>query len=352
MRRRLIGKVFLVLSFALLSLLWSSPEVQAHELDKLFEQVSQSVVVIHTKRVKKKAYTLKKEKLVTEKRFGSGVLISETGLILTAAHVVHIEDKIMVEFLSGEKIPARVVISTPWADISLLQLERLPASIKPVNLGDSDKVKVGEQIFVIGTPYGLEHTFTSGYISGRHSKKTNKKLQFDGEFFQTDAAINQGNSGGPMFNLQGEVVGIVSYIMSRSGGFEGIGFAVTSNMAKKLITENRFWSGLEGFMLSGRLAQIFNLPQEEGLLVQLIAENSLASRLGIKPSTLLVNIGEEEFMVGGDIILEVQGTMVSSNPGMFAKLQNLLNSLRPGDTIAMKVLRAGKVTTLSTIIID
>jgi len=167
------------------------------------------------------------------------------------------------------------------------------------------------------------------------------------EFFQTDAAINQGNSGGPLFNMQGEVIGIVSHILSHSGGSEGLGFAVTSKVARQLLEQKSFWSGLGGFMLSGDMAQVFNLPPPGvGLLVQRVAAGSPAERLGLKAGTTRASIGDEDLVVGGDIILAVLGISLSQ-PSALTVIRQKITDAQPNDPIDVTVLRGGKVITLT-----
>ena len=257
----------------------------AQEIRELFNKVNPSVVVIRTLQIKLTQST--KEGYLSMEGQGSGVIISDDGKIMTAAHVVQIADRIVVEFLDGQEIPANVIASAPYADISLLQLERRPNDIKPVKLGDSDKVEIGDRTFIVGAPYGLKHTLTVGYISGRHKSSTVIGNLTPLELFQTDAAINMGNSGGPMFNMKGEVIGIVSHILSQSGGFEGIGFAVTSNLGDRLLIKQKsFWTGINSYLLAGPLAEIFNLPQPAGLLVQNVAAGSPYARLGLRAGNL------------------------------------------------------------------
>src|SRR2546428_13848763 len=195
---------------------------------------------------------------------GSGVLISPDGKILTAAPVVQTADAIEVEFLTGEPLRAPVLSSEPSADVALLQLEKAPRGPFVAKIGDSDSVEIGAPVFVVGAPLGASHTLTVGYISARRKPNATLSGMSRAEFFQTDAAINQGNSGGPLFNMQGEVIGIVSYILSHSGGSEGLGFAVTSKVARQLLEQKSFWSGVSGYMLSGDLAQGFNVPPPGG----------------------------------------------------------------------------------------
>jgi S1-C subfamily serine protease len=215
-------------------------------------------------------------------------------------------------------------------------------------LGDSDKAEVGDQVFVIGAPYGLSRTLTSGHLSARHANKQLMGGLRAVEMFQTDAAINKGNSGGPMFNMKGEVIGIVCNFFSQSGGFEGLGFATTSNLARRLLLEqNTYWSGLEGMIISGNAARIFNVPQEAGLLVQRIAKGSPAELLGLRAGNTRATFSDRELLVGGDIILAVAGYEISGDGKDFDKIHARLSALRPGSQLIVKVLRGGKVVELS-----
>ena len=277
---------------------------------------------------------------------GSGVLVSKSGKVITSAHLVHTADQIKVKLSSGEIVDARVVASDPFADVSLLQLESVPNEVVVAKLGDSEKMEVGGEVFVVGTPYGLSHTLTAGHLSARHKLNTLSGSFEEIEIFQTDAAINQGNSGGPMFNMAGEVIGIASSILTKSGGSEGLGFAITSNTAKRLLLEEpSFWFGLDGIVLKDELAAAFNLPQPMGLLVQQVANNSPAARLGIQPGEIKSQIGLSEVFLGGDVILEVVGIEVSE--GCYQKIVSRLSQMKPGDTIAVTVLRAGRILQLS-----
>src|SRR6185436_755265 len=208
--------------------------VHAQGVEELFRKVNPSVVVIRaTGREVNSA-----RGLVTYSEIGSGVLIAD-GKVMTAAHVVHSMDEIVVEFIGGETVPARVVASEPAADLSLLQLDRVPAGVKVARLANSSAVRVGDQVLVVGAPYGLSYSLSVGYISARWAPNTVYRAFPLAEFLQTDATINTGNSGGPMFNLAGEVVGIVSHNISKGGGSEGLGFVVTINTARELLLARR-----------------------------------------------------------------------------------------------------------------
>jgi serine protease Do len=317
----------------------------AQDLSEIYAKVNPSVVVIKTvESVMTEQGGMMQQ--TTAQGLGSGVLIDVEGLVLTAAHVVANADKMWVEFLDGETIEARVVDVSRMADVALLRLMQKPKDPVVAILGDSDRMKVGHQIFVIGAPLGLQHSFSSGHISGRHSQNRVTSDMLSAEFFQTDAAINQGNSGGPMFNMDGEVIGIASFILTQSGGFEGLGFAATSNMAKhELMDENNLWVGVDPFILSGELAQIFNLPQEAGMLVMHVPKNTPAYFMGLKGGYVKMTIGELEIMAGGDIILGVDGIPLDSQENL-EKIIDHLNALPSQAKYRIKILRGGKTEEL------
>ncbi|MBV9929203.1 MAG: trypsin-like peptidase domain-containing protein [Acidobacteria bacterium] len=335
----------LLLAFLFLPAAWTTSNGQ--QLREAFRKVRQSVVIVRTKQVE--VAPAPGQVMSVVDGLGSGVLISNDGRILTAAHVVQTADVALVVFPDGQEIEAHVIGSDVRADVALLKLDHPPAGIAPVAVGDSDKVEVGDQIFVIGAPYGLEQTLSAGHVSGRH--QLDRKTESSGgvEFLQTDAAINSGNSGGPVFTMDGEVVGIVSSIMSRSGGSEGLAFATASNTAKRLLLERRpVWSGIDGLLVTGDLARALNLPQPAGVLVQRIGEGSIASRLGIQPGTLRVNVAGTDLLLGGDVILSVNGLQVTENDGSYEPILNRIGALKPGDNLVVTVLRQGQAVKLST----
>jgi S1-C subfamily serine protease len=243
------------------------------------------------------------------------------------------------------------VSSEVYADVALLQLEQVPEGVIAARLGDSDQVNVGDEILVVGAPYGLKGTLTVGHISGRRTWDNRMGSLRELEFLQTDAAINSGNSGGPMFNLAGEVVGIVNNIMSKSGGFEGLGFATTSKLARQLLLEKQmFWSGLEGVLVDGDLARALNLPQSAGFLVQRVAEGSPAWREGIRAGSLRARIEGADLLLGGDVILEVNGIPVLEGHLAYERIYAAISKLKKGEKLTSKVLRDGRVIELCAMI--
>jgi len=335
---------FIILAvFILISWPWRSSE--SRSMADIFKEVNGSVTVVVALH-KVSSVPAGTQQTIRRRSVGSGVLVSKSGKVITSAHLVNTADQIKVKFSSGEIIGAQVAGSAPFADVSLLQLESVPKEVVVAKLGDSEKVQVGDEVLVVGTPYGLSHTLTAGHISGRHKLNTVFDVFEVGEIFQTDAAINRGNSGGPLFNMAGEVIGIASGILSKSGGFEGLGFAVTSNTAKRLLLEQpSFWFGLDGIVLEDELAAVLNLPQPMGFLVQQVAENSPAARLGVQPGGIKSQIGLNEMLLGGDIILEVVGIQVRE--GCYQSIQSRLSHMKAGDIITAKVLRAGQILQLS-----
>ena len=317
--------------------------VAAQSVGDSFRKVSPSVVVIRAT-----GHDVSGSGEVRFSEIGSGVLISQDGNVMTAAHVVHTMDEIRVEFMGGDSVTARVVSSEPTADLSLLKLDRVPAGALVARMANSDDVRIGDQVIVIGAPYGLTYSMSVGWISARWPPNTVYKTMPLAEFFQTDAVINQGNSGGPMFNLAGDVVGIVSHNISKSGGSEGVGFVVTINTAKKLLLEQRsFWSGLEGRLLTNEQADLFNLPPRAlGYLVTKVATGSPGEAIGLRGGTKVALIDGESMLVGGDIILKVE-EMAVGGLAAYEKIREALAGLPSGATINVTVLRAGQVLELS-----
>ncbi len=338
--RRILTTVTLLAATA------ATAQAQTRPLNELFKQVSDAVVIILTAE-----RTVSEEApghLVSAGGLGSGFLISYTGQVMTAAHVVQTADEVIVMFPSGERIKATVTGSDPAADLALLQLEHNPTGVVPLELGDSDLAQVGERVFIIGAPLGATHTLTVGHVSARRRPATTFAGLFRAELLQTDAAINQGNSGGPMFNMDGQVIGVVSHILSQSGGFEGLGFVVTTNVAREVLLSGRtIWTGVDGFWLNGDMAGLFNVPQEFGLLIQRVAMGSLAHGVGLRGGTSTITVGEQRLIVGGDILLAVNGTEVREEPEALEALWNDLTSLRPGSPVNFTVLRRGRVVDLT-----
>lgn len=332
-------------NITLILLLLTTLSFQAQDLAALYEKVNPAVVVILTEE-KEMVNVGNTTKAVTSSGLGSGFLISDKQII-TAAHVVQVAEKLVVQFYDGEKIPANVISSYSTADIALIELLWPRKNAVTVKLGDSDQAKIGSKVFIVGAPFGLGHSFSSGYVSGFKRNLQDKNPFTKSEYIQTDAAINTGNSGGPMFNTNGEVIGIVSNILTKSGGFEGIGFATTSNLTRKLLLEKKpFWSGSDLIPITGKMAEIFNLPQSTGFMVQKVVMSSSFGVIGVKGGDVEMSIGGIKLWVGGDIILSINGIKIEESDESLLKIANYMQQRPEGAPIQVTVLRAGKIVTL------
>jgi serine protease Do len=315
----------------------------AQDLSELYKKVDPAVVVVYTKGMEVLGGGDRKKMMASE-GLGTGVVIDvEKGLVLTAAHVIQGAEEVRVLFKNGEEVPGKPIRSVPGADVALIKLSWKPfKGATEVKLGNSDDVEVGNEIFIIGTPLGLQHSLSKGVISGRHYKKSLIHDQKKIEYFQTDASINQGNSGGPMFNMKGEVIGVVSYILTQSGGFEGIGFAATSNIADYyLLQKHMFWSGIESIYVDKEIAEALNVPQQGGLLIQKVVRNSFAGSLGLRGGNFRVNFEGQQLLIGGDVITKVNGVALTSEENL-EKARETFADLPSGAPIKVTVLRGGK----------
>lgn len=311
----------------------------SQSLSELYAKLSPSVVKVV---ISEKEFNTKSGQMADAQGVGSGVLISEDGLVLTASHVVQTADAIKVQFNDGETIPAHVVSSATFADVATIKLSWLPKGKKPVKLGNSDSTRIGDEIFMIGSPYGLDYSLSVGYISGRHVKNRFAHGQIDIEFFQTDAAINHGNSGGPMFNMKGEVIGVASFILSESGGFQGLGFAATSNVCQKLLLDDPTpWTGMVALMIGGKLASALNIPQGAGLLVQKVTLLSPLGLMGIQGGTIPLDMEGELVYIGGDVILSVNDIVLNNEASLYS-VREEFGKLKEGDSYTITIWRNGR----------
>ena len=328
-----------IMTTALFSALFITTTL-AQNLADLFNQVSESVVVIGTVQNRQLGGGI--ENKVSEAGLGSGVLVSDDGLIWTAAHVVQLAEVVKVKFKNGDIYEARVLTSDPTTDLAMIKIEQPIGTRRIATIGDSDGSRIGDDIFVIGAPRGLEYSLSRGIISGRMKQASSIFGASHIELLQVDAAINPGNSGGPIFNMNGEVIGIASFILSESGGFEGIGFAASSNIASEvLMRENLIWSGFEGVTVTGPIAQALNIPGEGGFLIVSVASAGLGAELGLQGGTVRADIEGTELLIGGDVILDVAGIPCHDQEGSL-QIRSTLAKLPKGSNVELTILRAGR----------
>ncbi len=335
--------IFLIILFLIAEI-----HTKAQDISKLFNQVDNSVVTIQV--IESKTVGEGKTDKVSYGALGTGVLINKEGKILTAAHVVNNADQIMVIFKDGQTLQAKVESLSRKADIAVIKTQGIINNPQIAKLGNSDETKIGDKIIIIGNPMGLYHSLSVGYISRKETSIQSTSALKSMEIFQTDAAINTGNSGGPMFNLNGEVIGIVSSILSRSGGFEGIGFVATINIIKDLLLDNsNNWIGVDAFYLHGKIAFAFNIAQGGGVLIENVSKNSPAYYMGLKGGNLISVINKQEVVIGGDIVLAIDNYKFDT-PKNTEKAINYLNTLEKGTNYTLKILRAGEIIELKWII--
>jgi len=317
----------------------------AQSLSKVYKDVSSSVVYIDIVSYDYSKAAYSKMVNTEEASLGSGVLISEDGLIWTASHVVQTAEKITVEFTDGDVYQAEVIMSNTNADVALIKVignfDKKKKKIAPI--GDSDAISVGDDVFIIGAPHGFKQSLSRGIISGRYIPENLSNNFEKVEFLQTDAAINPGNSGGPMFNMKGEIVGISSSIYTMSGGFDGIGFAASSNVAKKILeTKKGEWTGMESVLLPQDLARLLNVPQKTGLLITHVSSKGIAAKIGLIGGYLQSDIGGRKILLGGDVILEIAGIKFIDEKSRY-EIKQKLSSIKVGGKVTITILRQGEI---------
>jgi len=311
----------------------------AEPLALLFKKVKDSVVVIHTV---ERGWQADSKKIISAQGIGSGVVVSQDGLIMTAAHVVQVADALEVHFRDGSISKASIVSSSPRTDLALLKLDgHVSPKIKVAKLGNSQNLQIGDGLFAIGAPHGVAYTLTTGHVSNVLSTGILALQNSEVEVILTDTGIDVGNSGGPVFNMHGEVVGIVSQFFPFEESSGAIGVAVSINSAQEILLQDKpFWSGMEVFLLPKHLAKVFNLPPgENGFLVQRIAKRSPAEKSGLKAGTIRAKIGGVNFTLGGDIITRVNDIKVSGDK---ENNSDLMACLCENKTVELTVLRNGE----------
>lgn len=280
---------------------------------------------------------------------GSGFVYDKNGHIITNEHVVQNAEKLVVTFLDGRSFRANVVGKDLYTDLAVIKVNASSDALFPLSVGDSSKLKVGEQIAAIGNPFGLSGSMTSGIVSqlGRLLPSQDRGFQIP-DIIQTDAAINPGNSGGPLLNMRGEVIGINTAIQSESGEFAGVGFAIPSRTVQKIVPTlietgvyHHPWVGISGRDIDPDLAQILNLRDARGFLVINVLDDSPAQKAGMRGTTEIKEVDGVRYQVGGDIILAVDGKIVRKIDDILIHLQR---EKSVGDQMVLQILRDGKAT--------
>jgi S1-C subfamily serine protease len=279
----------------------------------------------------------------TSKSQGSGFVLDRAGHIITNFHVIQGAQKVQVSFSGQDQLPATVVGKDRSTDLAVLKIDAHARALTPLPLGDSDGVRVGDSVYAIGNPFGLTRTLTTGVVSAVQRQIFAPNGVPIDSAIQTDAAINHGNSGGPLIDAAGRVIGVTSQIQTgsdQSQGNVGIGFAIPVNtvrdIAGQLIANGKAqhaFLGVSAAAVTPQLQKLFNLPTSHGLLVRDVAKGSGAAKAGIKGGTTSVVVGGESYKVGGDIITKVDGQPVSTYDQLFSAVQRK----HPGDTLKIEL---------------
>jgi len=315
---------------------YTNGSVQLEErIIELLKNNKESVVYVDTLRQVQTVFGVAQSEVS-----GSGFVVSEDGYIVTNDHVVADASNITVVLSNGEEFPASLKGADPLNDVAVIKITPKPGQkMNPVEIGDSDNVSEGEFVVAIGSPFRLQNTITLGIVSA-----LNRTLSSEGGFviekvIQTDAAVNPGNSGGPLINLEGKVIGINTAIISQSGGSEGIGFSIPINTVKRIYTEiiesgkvRRPWLGITSSDVTNDMVKAWDLGVDYGVIIVDFAEYSPAREAGLRETNS--RPGNPDFVLG-DIIVSIGGQDIKNNAGLF----NVLLKYRPGDTVEIEVYR-------------
>jgi S1-C subfamily serine protease len=280
----------------------------------------------------------------TEEALGSGFVIDKAGHIVTNYHVVQGAQQVHVSFSNNEQLAARVVGRDPSTDVAVLQVSVQSRALMPLELGDSNRVRVGDAVVAIGNPLGEDRSVTSGIVSARQRRIVAPNGAPIENVIQTDAALNHGNSGGPLLDALGKVIGVNSQIQTANGsdGNIGIGFAIPINTVKdvaaqliaKGVVEHPF-VGINARAITPRVATLFRLPVKQGLLVSSVCHNSGAAAAGVHAATQEVTLAGVTWPLGGDIIVTADGVRVAS----VDQLRTIVGSKKPGDSVELELDR-------------
>ena len=305
-------------------------------LMEIFEKTEASVVQVNVRSA---------DGRIMPGNMGSGFVYSDDGYIITNNHVIDNAEKVTITFLDGESYIAQIIGTDSDLDLAVLKVQTGSTYLQPIPIGDSSKLKVGQEIAAIGNPFGLSGSMTSGIISQMGRLLPQDSGYSIPDVIQTDAAINPGNSGGPLLNMKGEVVGINTAIQSATGEFTGVGFAVPSNTVKKvipvLIEKGIFhhpWMGISGSDVDPDLAKVRELNSSKGFLIATVVEGSPAEDAGLQGVTITKEIDGREYPLDGDIILKIDDVVVRKISDILVYLQREKSI---GDEMIMTINRDG-----------
>ena len=285
-----------------------------------------------------------------QQALGSGFVIDKAGHIVTNYHVVQGARSVSVSFSNNESMKARIIGSDPSTDVAVLQVDVHSRALTPLTLGNSDDVHVGDSVVAIGNPLGLDRTVTAGIVSALQRVIAAPDGQYSiDHVIQTDAALNHGNSGGPLLDANGDVIGVNSQIQSDTGSNIGIGFAVPIDTVKTVAAQiiktghaEHAFLGIRAQAVTPQIARLFRLPAANGLLVASVDPGSSAAQAGLRAGKEQVTVSGETYPLGGDLVVAVDGVRLYS----LDQLRDVISGKQPGNTISVEIWRGDSKHTL------
>ena len=285
-----------------------------------------------------------------QQALGSGFVIDKAGHIVTNYHVIEGARSVRVSFSDNESVKAQIVGSDPSTDVAVLKVDAHALALSPLPLGNSDAVHVGDPVVAIGNPFGLDRTVTAGIVSAlqRVIQAPSQQYSID-HVIQTDAALNKGNSGGPLLDARGNVIGVNSQIQSSDGGNVGVGFAVPINTVRTVAAQivktghaEHAFLGITGQAVTPSIAKLFRLPASQGVLVASVQPGSAAAKAGLRAGTQKVLADGESYPLGGDLLVSADGVPLDS----VERLHDVISSKKPGDKVSLEIWRGSSKTSL------
>ena len=341
--RRLAGPCAALMMIALGGCAHAARPGCSTDIPTLFDRVSPAVVMISAQSIN----PYRMQGRVTH-IIGSGFIYDTKGLIITNSHVAFGRQTLYVTLDNGAVVPARLLGADPIYDIAVLQIQK-PAKGKlaSVALGDSEHLRVGEDVIAIGNPFGLDQTVTRGIVSGVNRILPETPLSFSEPLIQTDTPINPGNSGGPLLNMCGEVIGMNTAIVPEA---QNIGFAIPINLVKSvvpaLIRDGRMirpWVGFHGTVIGADLRKVLKLPLTDGLLIEVVEPGSPAEIAGLRGGEVEFTLGTISLLLGGDIVTAINGAPTTD----VDKVAPIMRALKVGSTLKISVFRDGETRELA-----
>ena len=290
----------------------------------------------------------------TQRALGSGFVLDKGGHIVTNYHVIAGAKSVEVSFSNHDSMKARVVGKDPGTDIAVLKVDARSRALTPLALGDSDTVRVGDSVVAIGNPFGLDRSVTAGIVSALQREIQAPNSYAIDHVIQTDAAINHGNSGGPLLNANGRVIGVNAQIETGStdgsGGNVGVGFAIPINTVRTVVAQlikngavEHASLGIQGQAIDAQVASLFHFPVSHGVLVATVKAGSGAAKAGLHGATTQAVVAGESWPIGGDLIVKADGETI----GSLGRLRDVIAAKKPGDTMQLEIYRGTKKMTLA-----